>query len=505
MPVYKYSQLAIHLNSCRNPLSSLCIHAHSITCSSHHYSYRAATILVPMLQLPRQPPIVHCKLCLGRAAAALGLGLLCLFLLLGSLRRLSGLGGGPRLFGGRSLVPIVFPVSDLLRSFGLGSSLGSGLGLFSRRSLVFIVFLFIGLLGLSRLGSSLGGSLGLFGRRSFVLFVSIVFLVILVDLLRLSGLGSSLGSGLGDGLGLFSRRSIALIVIFLVDLLRLSRLGSSPGLFSRRSLILILLLGLGLSDATNVGLGNRSVVIFIVLSLGLLGLFCRSLGLFGGCFVFLLVICIRLGLFTLGLAVSASLLGLGLILKSQHSTCHRPKNHTSSSLSRAALSLALRRIPFSPGLFFSGSCKSQHKQKEARAKTYALKVLGINVRLLHAALDFAPNLVVLPSSVSLRRLPFNNCILQLIVAINLVKVPLAIALVALLVQPLHLLARHASPTQLATAGNLRVGNVPVLPRPAAAAVNLNPGAESYFALGNLDGRLFAHGVLTSGAVVGRRF
>ena len=45
----------------------------------------------------------------------------------------------------------------------------------------------------------------------------------------------------------------------------------------------------------------------------------------------------------------------------------------------------------------------------------------------------------------------------------------------------------------------------MLPRPAAAAFNLNPGAESYLALGDFDGRLFADGVLASCAIVGRYF
>lgn len=43
----------------------------------------------------------------------------------------------------------------------------------------------------------------------------------------------------------------------------------------------------------------------------------------------------------------------------------------------------------------------------------------------------------------------------------------------------------------------------MLPGPAATLVNLDPGAESYFTLEDLDVLLFAHAVLAASAVVGR--
>lgn len=43
----------------------------------------------------------------------------------------------------------------------------------------------------------------------------------------------------------------------------------------------------------------------------------------------------------------------------------------------------------------------------------------------------------------------------------------------------------------------------MLPGPAATLVNLDPGAESYFALEDLDILLFAHAILATSTVVGR--
>lgn len=45
----------------------------------------------------------------------------------------------------------------------------------------------------------------------------------------------------------------------------------------------------------------------------------------------------------------------------------------------------------------------------------------------------------------------------------------------------------------------------MLPGPTAAPFNFDPGTKANLALGNLDSRLFAEGVLAPGAVVGGNF
>lgn len=277
--------------------------------------------------------IVHCKLCSGMAASASGLWLLCLsvLLLLDGLYGLSAFGSSLGLFGRRSPILIVFLI-DLLGLFRIGSGLGSrfrsssgsglggGLGPFRRRSLVLVVSLSLHRLSGSRV--ALGSSLGLFSGSS-LLTLFLVFLFI--DLLELSSLSNSLQTSLGgslrSGFGRFRRQSFIPIVFCLLSLLRLPGLGGSPSPLSRRSFV-ILLLGLDLSAATNLGFGNGRLVILVVLHLGLRGLLCRSPCLFGRRLrgrrrgrglLFILVVC--LDLFTLGLAISASLLGFRLVLK----------------------------------------------------------------------------------------------------------------------------------------------------------------------------------------------
>lgn len=147
----------------------------------------------------------------------------------------------------------------------------------------------------------------------------------------------------------------------------------------------------------------------------------------------------------------------------------------------------------------------------SKESTYSLKVLGVNVALADATANLFLDVGMITreavSRVS-RGGGHDDDLLELIEPVDCIKVVGSVTLVASLLQMHQLGTGHTAPgnaSQMEERTGVQMGFSPVLPAPAAMLVELDPGAKTNLALGDLGLVLLAYGVLAAGPVVGRDF